>query len=467
MWESLANIKTTPGCRWGVRFNGGNNKMLVRNYHTSLVVLGRKNRKASKKKFFTPREWFWQHQSAMWRNEMSNSQDHLGIIADSLFFPNYPQGDIFPLKSNEEIETTTDRLEEIYYMAYPTEKHAILHRFRPADKEWYKTPFQRFSETYEIGLAQGLTPKNAILFAEKEKQWEEEAIELEREVCRAQAQEMFSILKTDPDTREGNPIEAKYLNDPRIVEYEQKLLRDKLDNLVNQRIRNPRLPKITVKKAGVTAQQIIEYISRNSGINTPSFAKTGDNDAMGVSAHFDESVYFGDYLKHSEEMIKQLQAEQLSGEAEEKEAILNPGGHLLDDDEDTGKPYTIEDMERDFSLEPRPMNPNRPLPGTAEYVDQGIKSWAQDLMGLLSDRIDIPGKTAEEDYSRKTMATLGRIVGRHQLKQFAGEQIGNMDPEDLINASMSTKDILRQHTNQPISPHLAEELHSLFSNLKK
>jgi len=210
-----------------------------------------------------------------------------------------------------------DELRKRYFDMYPEER--ITHPFmvlrdQEAHAEWYTHPVEAFVKRY-FEIYPKLPKKEAWDQCVLEKKLEEETFQIEREVCRMQAEELFGIERTDPMRfaayGASTDTELYSMRDPRVVEYDEREKRDFLDNKIKERIENPSIPKLTIGTTNMSNQELLDYLHKN-----PQQVE-----------HFDESVYFADFKTEfiPDTLIDPAEASAYNDDEDPKEVDLLDG----------------------------------------------------------------------------------------------------------------------------------------------
>jgi len=259
-------------------------------------------------------------------------------------------------------------------------------------------------------LKGGLNEDQAWSNCQQERQWELEALEIEREVCKRQAEILFNIEKADTLKDIVEPpsslADSQSMIDPRVVEHEVRRIREHLDSLIQQRTKDPTRPKNTLQEAGVSETLVADYISKNPA--TQEF--------------FDESVYFGGEMYHhlpkrlrrSDILNKVLADEEMddSDEEEEKSVIKS------DDDDEQVEVEEEEEEEEKEEVEKE----SRLL----EDMDLQVRDWAKHLIDTyFMDKVDPNLAETPRD--------------RHILKYKADETIATREEQQEILDNITTQ----------------------------
>lgn len=279
----------------------------VRAYHAS-AASAEKHRNIPKRSFYHPRHRFWANLENLHINGFETNPE-TQLVLRYMRHLNHPLGDIYLRKTKPELRLPTDFLKTVYYRRFPRDRYIYMHRTNPEDREWYQLPVDRFIERVQRYMAEGMPQGGAIARAFRDKRLEKEAVIIEYQVCKQQAEVLFGVQETNwPQLMEqGDPTENLLTYDPRGEEAALRDAKAHVENLIAQREADPKRPLLKLKDLRMRWIDVVNYIQAHPE----------------VREHFDETVYF----EHPDEFATSLPA-SLRKELKEPK----PGDYTLLDD---------------------------------------------------------------------------------------------------------------------------------------
>lgn len=335
-------------------------------------------------------------------------------------------------------------MREKYFRTYPDEaiSHPYLELKEKEEKfEWYDHPVEQFLQRH-IELSKTLSSKEAWNQCVLEKEAEKQALDIERLVCKQQAEELFNIKPTDPfqlleNRFYSSPTDVYEDRDPRVYEWEHKFWRNFIDDAISKRIENPNLPKLNRTTVLVGDDLLTDYLLKN-----PHLVE-----------HFDESVYTGE-----------LKFDKLGGEIETRD-----WGNFINQFEED--PDLLDQNPETFA-DPK----SYPM---MQLFDTKYKQWIDDFIDYHTDKIDLNLVTDPDEQQTLFKKAIKARIQKEERKilakeavEKAHEQLADINPTeyDMYSQSFpsfSEEAVFTSQSKIPLQNNLNDELRSLFGKASK